>query len=175
VFERYNGEPVPRAGVWAINISNIEVESNNTEACAELAREKGYFIGYTDINGETIHRFREPGLYVMAAFKDGYLPGLAKIKIISLETAEVKIKLSDVKPSLETDDVKATELQAEISASKAEENKAENSTVNKINADYAQPVKYTEINKTGTNFSEWADGIFVRLIQWANQHIPLGK
>ena len=57
--------------------------ANNDRARGEAnrAREKGVLAGYTDDNGQIVFTFSSSGQYVLAAFKDGYLPDFAKINI----------------------------------------------------------------------------------------------
>lgn len=43
--------------------------------------ESGIFIGYTNNRGQVVHRFGKTGRYVLAALKDNYAPGIAKISI----------------------------------------------------------------------------------------------
>jgi hypothetical protein len=90
VVERHSGRPASKAGVWAINISDIKSETNDAEAYASLAEKCGYFLGWTDRNGNVFHRFREPGQYVLVAVKDGFIPGFAKITIKPLKALAIK-------------------------------------------------------------------------------------
>jgi len=90
VFERYTGTPVPRAGVWAIDVNDIKDETDDAEAYASLAEKFGQFLGWTDRNGNVFHRFREPGQYVLVAVKDGFVPGFARIAIKPLKALAIR-------------------------------------------------------------------------------------
>ncbi len=86
VVDRHTGRPVPRAGVWAVHVD----DSNSIEADTDLTEQNSYFIGWTDQNGEIEHRFRRPGRYVLAAVKDGFMPGFSKITIVSRKALAIK-------------------------------------------------------------------------------------
>jgi hypothetical protein len=90
VIEKHTGKPVPRAGVWAVDVRDIETETNDAEAYASLAEKCGHFLGWTDRNGNVFHRFREPGRYVLVAVKDGFVPGFAQIEIKPLKALAIK-------------------------------------------------------------------------------------
>jgi len=90
VVEKYIGAPVPKAGVWAIDVDDIKEESNDPEFYASLVEDCGKSLGWTDENGNVFHRFREPGLYVLVAIKDNLVPGFAKITIKSLQPEVVQ-------------------------------------------------------------------------------------
>jgi hypothetical protein len=107
VWEKDTNQPVAKAAVYVLKISDSSVINvmspranndkgsvtadvkampptvNNDKAQGEAnrAREKGAFAGYTDDNGQVVFAFSSSGQYVPAAFKDGYLPGFAKINI----------------------------------------------------------------------------------------------
>ena len=85
VFEKHTGKPVPRAGVWA-----VEVKGENAETYASLNEEHSQFLGWTDRNGNVFHRFKESGQYVLAAVKDGFIPGFAQIAIKPLRALAIK-------------------------------------------------------------------------------------
>jgi len=90
VVEENTGEPVPRAGVWAIDVNDLESETNDAEAYASLAEKYGYFLGWTNRNGNVFHRFREAGRYVLVAVKDGFIPGFAQIAIRPLKALAIR-------------------------------------------------------------------------------------
>jgi hypothetical protein len=85
VVEKYLGIPIPRAGVWAVNVEDIENET--TDDYVALAEECGQFLGWTNRNGNVFHRFKEAGRYVLVAVKDDLIPGFAKITILQLQPA----------------------------------------------------------------------------------------
>jgi hypothetical protein len=84
VMEQHVHLPVPRAAVFAINTSQLPSEAEDTEAYAELAKRRGYFIGLTDGRGIVSHRFREAGRYGLVAIKEGFQSGFAKISVAPL-------------------------------------------------------------------------------------------
>jgi uncharacterized GH25 family protein len=85
VYEKYIGIPVPGAAVWAVDVNNLEDETNDAEAYASLAEKYGEFLGWTDRNGNVFHRFNEAGRYVLVAVKHGLIPGFDRITILSLQ------------------------------------------------------------------------------------------
>jgi len=89
VVEKHTSRPVPRAGVWAIDINNIKNEVNDAEAYASLAEKCGEFLGWTDSHGNVFHRFVKPGKYVLVAVKDGFVPDFTKITIKPLHPVEM--------------------------------------------------------------------------------------
>jgi hypothetical protein len=90
VYEKYIGIPVPGAGVWVVDVNNLEDEINDAEAYASLAEKYGEFLGWTDRNGNLFHRFSEPGRYVLVAVKDGLIPGFAQIAIKPLKALAIR-------------------------------------------------------------------------------------
>ena len=85
VVEKYIGIPIPKAGVWAIDVNDTKDATNDAEDYASLAEKFGQFLGWTDRNGNVFHRFTEPGKYILVAVKDGLVPGFAKITILPLQ------------------------------------------------------------------------------------------
>jgi len=81
VTERYTGRPIAKAGAWAIKVEDVKSETIDAEAYAALVEKCGYFLGWTNEEGNVFHRFREPGRYVLVAVKDGFVPGFTKIDI----------------------------------------------------------------------------------------------
>ncbi len=51
-------------------------------------KDRSFFIGHTGNNGELHFTFKDPGLYVLVAVKDGYLPGGARINIKGIQPAK---------------------------------------------------------------------------------------
>lgn len=107
VFERNNSQPVPKAAVYALRLGDVitplpaepttkveptiiaEVEN------AEVVKSKGLLIGYTDDKGTLIHSFDKTGRYVLAAIKDEYQPGFARINILLAAQKAIGIKVPD--------------------------------------------------------------------------------
>jgi hypothetical protein len=113
-------EPVPRAAIFAMPLRNIIDETDQTgaydqlleaarayaelvanpEVEAELMKDKEaydrinkirrYFIGFTDWDGELIHRFWRSGPYLLIAAKCGYIPDFSIIKIRKLQPAQAE-------------------------------------------------------------------------------------
>lgn len=92
VGERTGGEPVKDAGVWALTreqaeelkgkIGEIRTADDDSSVDAEaLLNGRGIFLGRTHGNGELKYTFEKEGIYVLVAFKKGYLPGLSGIAI----------------------------------------------------------------------------------------------
>lgn len=87
VYERASGNPVARAGVWAVSweegntlrgeIDSIAEGSNYTALCNTY----GEFLGWTGTDGQVKHTFQETGKYLLVAVKDGYYPGFASLTV----------------------------------------------------------------------------------------------
>ena len=45
VTEKHVYKPVPKAAVFAINVKDVVDETDDVESYAEMAKDKGYFIG----------------------------------------------------------------------------------------------------------------------------------
>jgi hypothetical protein len=90
VVEENTGKPVPRAGVWAVDVNDLQNETNDAGAYASIAEKYGQFLGWTDRDGNVFHRFREPGRYVLVAVKDGFIPGFAQIAVKPLKALAIR-------------------------------------------------------------------------------------
>lgn len=108
VFVRNSYQPVPRAAVYALRTgdisaaltteSTVKLEAAGSVAEAENAeavKSKGLLIGYTNENGQLVHSFDKAGLYILAAIKDEYLPGFARISIVLADQKAIGIKVPD--------------------------------------------------------------------------------
>jgi hypothetical protein len=92
VFDRHSGEPVARAGVWAVNANNTAVI---TSASSDVAMEgTGKFLGWTGTDGGLTTVFREPGLVLLVAVRDRYNPGFAWISVRQANQLVVKAPTS---------------------------------------------------------------------------------
>ncbi|MBN2186420.1 MAG: hypothetical protein JW732_03095, partial [Dehalococcoidia bacterium] len=90
VVEKYTGKPVPKAGVWAVDVKDIENGTSDAEDYASLAEEYGQFLGWTNKDGNVSHRFKEAGQYVLVAVKKGFIPGFAMITVKPLKALAIK-------------------------------------------------------------------------------------
>ncbi|MFC1905248.1 hypothetical protein ACFLXL_00380 [Chloroflexota bacterium] len=104
VFERSNSQPVPKAAVYALKMGDIptastansELAISTTEAeNAEVVKNKGLLIGYTNDRGQLRHSFDKTGLYMLAAIKDEYLPGFARINVVLAGQKTIGIKVPE--------------------------------------------------------------------------------
>ena len=85
VVDRHTGKPISRAGVWAINVTNMKSQTDDAEAYASMAKKSGHFLGWTNWRGNVYHRFSEQGRYVLVTAKDGFVPGFDRIAIRPLQ------------------------------------------------------------------------------------------
>jgi hypothetical protein len=53
------------------------------------------FIGTTNENGEVDHKFEDTGLFMVVAFKDGYIPAIHRISITLVNERVLAIKAPD--------------------------------------------------------------------------------
>lgn len=113
VFERNTYQPVAKAGVYALRLGDIftavPAEKPTTmintpepttvapevAVTAETVKEKGIFLGYTDDKGQVVHSFDKTGRYVLAAVKENYQPGFARISIVLAEQKAIGIKVPE--------------------------------------------------------------------------------
>ena len=118
VFTRHNNRPVPRAGVWAMNVNDVAVLSNDIEEYTSLVEKDGYFLGWTDRKGNVTHRFREPGRYILVATKHGFSPGFAKISIkpvnLTIESSEDTRGNQQIVTAMAVKQVRRPELKADV-------------------------------------------------------------
>jgi len=70
-----------RASVSSRPIKPVLLSPNERAVSAGNRTEEGNYLGETDINGEVTASFDSPGMYQVAAKKDGYLPGTARITV----------------------------------------------------------------------------------------------
>ena len=114
-FESNGGQPVEKAAVYAFNpkiitpptIQQAPAPVDNGTATAAVIdpagspvtsaeaqilinenKDRSFLIGYTGNNGELQFTFKDPGLYVLVAVKDGYLPGGTRINIKGIQPAK---------------------------------------------------------------------------------------
>lgn len=101
VFQRGTSQAVANAGVYALaatnNVTAVPSQRPTTliltpkptdnlvevSVTAEQVKSGGIFLGNTNDKGQVTHTFANTGRYVLAAIKDGYLPGFARIAINS--------------------------------------------------------------------------------------------
>lgn len=107
VFERNTSQPAPKAAVYALRLGDVIIpqvvnSTTKTEPVAvvevenaETIKSKGLLIGYTDDKGMLTHSFEKTGRYVLAAIKDDYQPGFARINIILAVQKAIGIKVPD--------------------------------------------------------------------------------
>ena len=107
VFERNTSQPIPRAAVYALRLGDVIIpqaanSTTKTEPAAvielgnaETIKSKGLLIGYTDDKGMLTHSFEKNGRYVLAAIKDEYKPGFARINIMLAAQKAIGIKVPD--------------------------------------------------------------------------------
>lgn len=92
VYDRWDNQPVPRAGIWAFSRDNEEMiredrarlgsnDFNGTRDYESILSRWGEFLGYTDEHGQLTHTFQSAGRYVLVTWKTGYLPGFARTVI----------------------------------------------------------------------------------------------
>jgi hypothetical protein len=82
VFDRNTGAGVARVGVWAVSSADLPVPTaSSQDDSAALIQKVGQFLGWTDDAGKLTFKIGQPGRYLLAAFKDGNLPGFAKFAV----------------------------------------------------------------------------------------------
>lgn len=113
VFQRGTSQVVAQAGVYALAGSNnvtavlsqkpttliltpkpADVVSGVSLTAAEV-KSRGIFLGYTDDKGQVTPTFDKTGRYVLAAIKDGYIPGFTRISIVLAAQKALGIKAPD--------------------------------------------------------------------------------
>jgi len=95
VTDKKSGQPVEGAAVYSLKVENngyikqMPPTANNFKATivralndADSVRKKGVLVGNTDSAGQVSYSFPSPGQYMLAAFKDGFITGLARINIL---------------------------------------------------------------------------------------------
>jgi hypothetical protein len=91
--------PVAGAGVWDIPQSQTATLDGVNDLPA-LAKTSGIYLGATDKTGyvSPYPRFSTGGRYWLITIKDGYVPAISQINVISLTTATPVIQNSAVSP-----------------------------------------------------------------------------
>ena len=90
VYEIKSNVPVSGAGVWALVSNNMPVTTSNRDDITSYVAKYGIFFGKTDNQGQVTGKFEKPGIYVLVAVKDGYLPGFAKISIYDFKALVIR-------------------------------------------------------------------------------------
>ncbi|MFC1861418.1 hypothetical protein ACFLYL_04015 [Chloroflexota bacterium] len=89
VYDQDNGNPIYRAGVWAVDLASISEVTSDNVAVAEVAQNSGLFLGWTNRDGyvNPYPRFKDPGKYALVVLKYGYNPAVKMIKVVQLQPA----------------------------------------------------------------------------------------
>jgi len=95
VTDKSSSQPVEGAAVYLLKVDNsryikqMPPTANNAKAQivragndADNVREKGVLVGNTDSAGRVSYSFPSPGQYMLAAFKDGFITGIAKTNVL---------------------------------------------------------------------------------------------
>ena len=95
VTEKSSSQPVEGASVYSLKVANnkdikqMPPTANNVKAQivrawtdADSVREKGVLVGNTDSAGQVSYSFPSPGQYMLAAFKDGFITGIARTNVL---------------------------------------------------------------------------------------------
>jgi hypothetical protein len=87
VYDQDDGDPIYRAGVWAVELASISEVTSDNAAIAEIAQNSGSFLGWTNHDGyvDPYPRFRDPGKYALVALKYGYNPAVKMIRVVQLQ------------------------------------------------------------------------------------------
>ncbi|MFC1972392.1 hypothetical protein ACFLVE_03195 [Chloroflexota bacterium] len=87
VYDQDDGDPIYRAGVWAVELALINEVTSDNVAIAEIAQNSGSFLGWTNRNGyvDPYPQFNDPGKYALVALKYGYNPAVKMIKVVRLQ------------------------------------------------------------------------------------------
>ncbi|MFC1982947.1 hypothetical protein ACFLV5_04120 [Chloroflexota bacterium] len=98
VYDQHDGDPIYRAGVWAVELALISEVTSDNVAIAETAQNNGSYLGWTNRDGyvDPYPRFRDPGKYALVALKHGYNPAVKMIKVVQLQPA-VAEKLTTIR------------------------------------------------------------------------------
>ncbi|TSA55416.1 MAG: hypothetical protein D4R38_00570, partial [Dehalococcoidia bacterium] len=72
----------------AIDSALSPVTSAEAQILINKNRDRSFLIGHTNSSGEVQFTFKDPGLYVLVAVKDDYLPGGTKINIKGIQPAK---------------------------------------------------------------------------------------
>lgn len=95
ITEKSSSQPVEGAAVYSLKVDNnkdikqMPPTANNVKAQivrawndADSVREKGVLVGNTDSAGQVSYSFPSPGQYMLAAFKDGFITGIARTNVL---------------------------------------------------------------------------------------------
>ncbi|TSA55523.1 MAG: hypothetical protein D4R38_00365 [Dehalococcoidia bacterium] len=92
-----NGTAVSRAAIYSVRLDSIKeglsllnllpgLTTDVKEKYMPLLRDKSLLSGYTDENGQISVKFAGPGIFLLLAVKDGFIPDFAKINILQVAT-----------------------------------------------------------------------------------------
>ncbi len=113
MFGSSGNQTVPKAGVYALRLGDLitpvavpaekpttlittpEPAVLDASINAETVKGKGIFLGYTDDKGQVIPSFDKIGRYALAAVKDNYQPGFARISIVLADQKTIGIKVPE--------------------------------------------------------------------------------
>ena len=90
VYETKSNAPVSGANVWALPADSTAATASGNADIASSASKYDIFLGETDKQGQVNAEFAKVGQYILAAVKDGYTPGLAKIAIGNLKALAIR-------------------------------------------------------------------------------------
>jgi hypothetical protein len=90
VYETKSNTPVSGSSVWALPADSTAATASGNADIASSAAKYGIFLGETDKQGQVNVGFAKAGQYILAAVKDGYTPGLAKISIGNLKALVIR-------------------------------------------------------------------------------------
>jgi len=95
VTDSKSNAPVSEANLWVLPASALPVTASATTDIAVYVDQHGTFLGETDAKGQVTAQFAQAGQYLLAAVKDGYNPGFAKISIGNeLKTLAIRAPVS---------------------------------------------------------------------------------
>ena len=95
VTDSKSNAPVSEANLWVLPASALPVTASATTDIAVYVDQHGTFLGETDAKGQVTAQFAQAEKYLLAAVKDGYNPGFAKISIGSeLKTLAIRAPVS---------------------------------------------------------------------------------
>ena len=88
VLTRGLGDPVEGASLYAVQLPCDGLDSvippfsdADNSVLRGIAADCGHYLGDTDENGKLTHAFADEGRYSIFALKDGYVPGVASLKV----------------------------------------------------------------------------------------------
>jgi len=98
VFDKRGHDKISGASVYSIKADDMFIRrgsENYTTLIAEYAtliESKGTLIGATGDNGTLVYQFTEAGRFVLAATKDGFMPGFSRSTVTSAPEKALAIK-----------------------------------------------------------------------------------